>query len=161
MEIFWKRLKRRFKKLFKDTQKEELVEKVRLLKKEIKRKDDFIHEKNVELDALHRIWCTGCDAGAHRWSENTITKETVEIVKKYSTRLEEWYSNHFNRELEKHTPSDKELIEYFHYRIINPIWYYNKSKSHLIRDDNKRKEVTKFLTKLEDEVQNFFKSIKE
>lgn len=56
------------------------------------------HARNVELDALHFVWCTGgCPGGTHRWTEGTITEELVQAAELNAKRLRSWLINATHR----------------------------------------------------------------
>lgn len=56
------------------------------------------HKRNLELDALHYVWCDGgCEDGAHRWQENPPTHEIVEAAIRNTERLVRWWNNHEGR----------------------------------------------------------------
>ncbi len=74
---------------------EELQAKIQRQAADITQMRDALHEKNVELDAMHYIWCDGgCETGAHRWTENTITEEVVQRAERSVRRLRAWFENH-------------------------------------------------------------------
>jgi hypothetical protein len=63
------------------------------LKRQLSNQRDNNHRRNVELDALHYVWCDGgCKSGVHRWSKNTITQEVVDAAVRNTNRLVAWYS---------------------------------------------------------------------
>ena len=70
-----------------------LYEKIRNLKAQIKSKDDTLHEKNLALDALGYVWCSGgCQGGVLRYDDNTeITEEQVRMVEQNTKRLRTWF----------------------------------------------------------------------
>ena len=49
--------------------------------------------RNIELDALHYVWCDGgCKGGVHRFGEHPpLTAEIVAAAKRNTRRLESWY----------------------------------------------------------------------
>lgn len=51
--------------------------------------------RNIELDALHYVWCDGgCDGGVHRFGEHPpLTAEIVAAAKRNAERLERWFVN--------------------------------------------------------------------
>lgn len=78
----------------KEKEVNELLQKINLLKRELRIKDEVLHRKNLELDSLHMVWCSGsCEDGIHRFTDGTITKEMIEFVHKYATRLATKYVN--------------------------------------------------------------------
>ena len=74
--------------------------KIRTLKAELTQAYRNNHERNLELDAMHHIWCTGCKPGAHRWSTETITKEHMDVARQGIQRLESWWKNQLFRQLD-------------------------------------------------------------
>jgi len=53
------------------------------------------HARNIEMDALHFVWCDGgCEGGVHRWTKKELTMEIVEAAEKNTRRLRDWYENH-------------------------------------------------------------------
>ena len=68
---------------------------IRVLRRHCTNQQHCLHEKNLKLDALHYVWCSGgCNGGVHRWSENTITEEIVLEAERNTKRLREWYECH-------------------------------------------------------------------
>ena len=55
---------------------------------------DNNHRRNVELDALHYVWCDGgCFTGVHRYDgkgPDAITPEIVEAAVRNTERLVSW-----------------------------------------------------------------------
>lgn len=65
-------------------------------------------ERNLELDALHYVWCDGgCDGGVHRWTEDKITEELVLAAERNTWRLRRWYENNRRRRVAEATGTDK------------------------------------------------------
>lgn len=59
---------------------------------EITTMNAVLHRKNVELDALHMVWCDGgCPRGVHRWSDELVTEEIVAAAERNATRLRRWF----------------------------------------------------------------------
>lgn len=55
--------------------------------------------KNRELDALHRVWCSGgCEGGVHRHIEDELTAEMVAFAEYNTRRLRQWYVNKAGRD---------------------------------------------------------------
>ena len=76
----------------------ELEEKIKSQKRELFYKDATLKERTKELDALHRVWCTGCDAGVHHYpNDKEINEELVSYVERYSRRLRTWFEIHKGR----------------------------------------------------------------
>lgn len=64
------------------------------LKKQLQLKDEALHRKNLELDALHFVWCSGgCDGGVHRWVDERLTEETVIEAERNTKRLREYWES--------------------------------------------------------------------
>lgn len=56
------------------------------------------HKRNLELDALHYVWCDGgCPGGVHRWQENPPTKEVIDAAINNTNRLIRWWLNNVIR----------------------------------------------------------------
>ena len=54
---------------------------------------EALERKNRELDALHMVWCDGaCRSGVHRWRDEKVTGELVEIAERNTKRLRTWYN---------------------------------------------------------------------
>lgn len=52
------------------------------------------HERNLELDALHYVWCTGaCERGQHRWCEGEVTEEMMATAALQMQRLRTRFGN--------------------------------------------------------------------
>lgn len=53
------------------------------------------HERNVELDALHYVWCDGgCRAGVHRFGvRGELTEEIVQAAERNTKRMRTWLAN--------------------------------------------------------------------
>jgi hypothetical protein len=60
------------------------------------------HRRNVELDALHYVWCDGgCSTGVHRYDgkgPETITPEIVAAAVRNTERLVKWSETRWARE---------------------------------------------------------------
>jgi len=71
-----------------------LREHVARLKREVSYKDDCLHLKNIELDALHKVWCSGgCKGGVHRYHEEELTEQMVKLAEKNTERLRQWFES--------------------------------------------------------------------
>lgn len=53
------------------------------------------HERNLELDALHHVWCDGgCLNGVHRYEDHgPVTEELVQEVERQAVRLRKWFNS--------------------------------------------------------------------
>lgn len=68
------------------------------LRAEVRRLNECLREKNLELDAMHYVWCTGgCPDGAHRWTEDTLTEEVVARAERNVKRLRLRLTNRAHR----------------------------------------------------------------
>jgi hypothetical protein len=75
--------------------REELEAKISRLKHELKYANENNRTRNLELDALHYVWCDGgCKYGVHRWQEDTITQEVVDLAVRNTERLVRWHASH-------------------------------------------------------------------
>lgn len=73
----------------------ELEAKIREQRRTVARLEACLHERNLQLDALHHIWCDGgCSTGAHRWTGQTITEEVVQQAERNTKRLRSWWNNY-------------------------------------------------------------------
>ena len=65
------------------------------LRRQLGFKDEALHRKNLELDALHFVWCDGgCASGVHRFGEHpALTEEIVAEAERNAVRLRRWLSN--------------------------------------------------------------------
>lgn len=74
-----------------------LKEKIQILTEELARKDQSLHKKNLELDALRHVWCSGgCDKGILRFfhdldPDTQLTAEQVSMVEINTIRLRNWF----------------------------------------------------------------------
>jgi len=76
------------------TEIEQLLEKVRKLKRELRIAYANNEKRNIQLDALHFVWCDGgCGSGVHRWTSEELTAEIVAEAILNTNRLESWYIN--------------------------------------------------------------------
>ena len=63
------------------------------LKREVTNLNEVLHRKNLELDALHMVWCDGgCPSGVHRWSDAPVTEEIVLAAERNTERLRRWFN---------------------------------------------------------------------
>lgn len=77
---------------------------VRLARRAIKQRPEIdimrrsLEEKNRALDALHLVWCSGgCAGGAHRYTDEPVTRQLVEAAEANTKRLREWYEGAIRR----------------------------------------------------------------
>jgi hypothetical protein len=73
---------------------EALKERNRLQARELTALNEVLHQKNLELDAMHFVWCDGsCPGGVHRFTEGAqITEELIQRAERNVARLRSWYS---------------------------------------------------------------------
>lgn len=84
---------------------------------EIKRLSKDLQRKNIKLDAMLWVWCSGgCNGGVFRYTPDEFTKElTLEVVETAECnvkRLRRWYENHEFKKQWK-LMSDQERNEWF------------------------------------------------
>ena len=80
--------------------REELEAEIKNLKAELTCAYQNNHQRNLELDALHYVWCNGgCEGGTHFWSENKITEDIVLAADRNTQRMISWYINYLFRRL--------------------------------------------------------------
>lgn len=66
----------------------DLESKLHELKRQIRIKDEVLHEKNLALDAYHHVWCSGsCKSGIHRYQDAPLTEEIVKEAELNTKRL--------------------------------------------------------------------------
>jgi hypothetical protein len=54
-----------------------------------------LRRKNLELDALHFVWCDGgCADGVHRWDHGVLTEAIVAEAERNTARLRRWWMIH-------------------------------------------------------------------
>lgn len=79
-------------------QNKTLEDQARLLRRELSIACEGNHQRNVELDALHAVWCDGgCAGGVHRFDklgEKALSEEIVVAGEKAIARLRSWWENH-------------------------------------------------------------------
>ena len=57
------------------------------------------HKRNLELDALHYVWCDGgCEGGTHRWDGGKVTEEIVQAAERNTRRLRRWFASRQRRD---------------------------------------------------------------
>jgi hypothetical protein len=92
--------------------------------------NESLREKNLALDALHYVWCSGgCGFGVHRDSDGKVTKEIVEKAKHNTNRLITWYNNsEFHKLKDDSIPEIKVSLDdvWFYFRIVAPRKFYHK-----------------------------------
>ena len=61
-----------------------------------------LEQKNKELDALHKVWCNGgCKSGTHRYTNEPMTQEIIDLAVANTNRLVEWWENYNARQTMK------------------------------------------------------------
>lgn len=69
------------------------------LRRQLAFQRDTNHQRNVELDALHHVWCNGgCGSGVHRFTPGEVTEEVVQAAERNTKRLREWWTNKTSRD---------------------------------------------------------------
>lgn len=67
---------------------------IEALKEQLASAQQNNRKRNLELDALHFVWCNGgCEGGVHRWSTETVTPELVDAAVTQVNRLIYWANN--------------------------------------------------------------------
>jgi len=74
---------------------ERLEKEVKALKRQLTMQRDNNYDRNIELDALHFVWCDGgCRFGVHRYGEHPpLTEEIVFAAERNAMRLRQWLEN--------------------------------------------------------------------
>lgn len=56
------------------------------------------HQRNLQLDALHFVWCSGgCSRGVHRFTGGELTEELVAEAERNTKRMRERLTNRLAR----------------------------------------------------------------
>jgi hypothetical protein len=77
-------------------ERDELKEKISNKKLELRAVNEHNRRRNLELDALHYVWCDGgCYGGVHRWQKENLTREIVKEAVRNTARLVTWWNNHY------------------------------------------------------------------
>lgn len=72
-------------------QRDDAWKEIDRLKKEITDKNESLRKKNLELDSMHYVWCTGgCLDGTHRWDGGKLTREVLEKARRNVHRMGVW-----------------------------------------------------------------------
>jgi len=72
---------------------ERLKAKNRAQAREITSLSEVLARKNLDLDALHFVWCDGgCSSGVHRFSDVRLTREMILRAERNTKRLRSWYN---------------------------------------------------------------------
>lgn len=78
-----------------DRHVEELRAESAELRRQLRFANERNHERNVQLDALHFVWCDGgCYRGVHRFGDcdRPLTEETVIAAERNTARLRRWWN---------------------------------------------------------------------
>jgi hypothetical protein len=73
---------------------ERLKDKNRHQARQITLLQESLRQRNLELDSMHFVWCSGgCPGGVHRFSPDVelVTEELVERAERNVKRLRSWY----------------------------------------------------------------------
>lgn len=63
-------------------------------RRELSNLQEVLRRKNLELDALHMVWCSGgCKHGVHRFTNEVVTEELVATAERNTERLRTWYES--------------------------------------------------------------------
>jgi hypothetical protein len=75
----------------------QLQKKIEILKGEVRTMQRAAERRNIELDAMHYVWCSGgCTTGTHRCDgkgPDEVTEEIVEVAERNAKRLRTWWTN--------------------------------------------------------------------
>lgn len=83
------------------------------LRNEIRVLNESLYRKNVLLDALHWVWCTGgCPRGVHRYTPGALTEEIVSAAELAVKRMRASLDNSIFKEKWKKM-SKEEREEWF------------------------------------------------
>jgi hypothetical protein len=69
---------------------------IRELRRQLGIQQEALRKKNLQLDAMHFVWCDGgCRSGVHRWpcNEERVTEEVVAQAERNTLRLRSWFTN--------------------------------------------------------------------
>lgn len=78
----------------------ELEERICEQRKQITIQTQAIKDRNLAMDALHYVWCSGgCKCGVHRFTSlTTLTEEVVREAELNTKRLRQWWESNKVRE---------------------------------------------------------------
>lgn len=75
-----------------------LETRIRQLRRELTKARENNYRRNLELDALHYVWCDGgCGGGVHRYDgqgDKALSEELVQAGEQSIGRLRTWWENH-------------------------------------------------------------------
>lgn len=66
---------------------ESLERKLAAQKQQITHMQGVLRDKNILLDRLHNLWCTGPCNGFHRWTDTPLTEAEVQWAERYARNL--------------------------------------------------------------------------
>ena len=73
---------------------EDLKAKCKAQARELTQLQESLRRKNLELDALHMVWCDGgCPSGIHRFDTEPISQEMIELAERNTERLRRWWNS--------------------------------------------------------------------
>lgn len=86
------------------------------LRRQLKIQNESLYRKNVLLDALHWVWCTGgCPKGVHRYTPGSLTEEIVSAAELAVRRMRASLDNTIFKEKWK-TFTEEERKEWFAFK---------------------------------------------
>lgn len=103
------------------------------------------HIRNLELDALHYVWCDGgCESGVHRFIKEhpPLTAEIVAAAERNTRRLRSWFVNAEGRKAQEPTV-DARMPEWF--RAHSEV--YEKQIAELERTVARLREAAEWIRK--------------
>ena len=100
---------------------EEYKQEIEKLGKIILDLNEKLHQKNIELDSLYWVWCSGgCGGGVHRYKHSeTLTEEIVKRAEWNTKRLRTWWTNSY---------IDRHMSEIDNIRIAIRVWKGKQQK---------------------------------
>lgn len=77
----------------------ELEIKINRLKRELTNQSQALRQRNIALDALHYVWCSGgCQTGMHRFDGGGLTEDVLLQAESAVKRMRTWFDNKQYRE---------------------------------------------------------------
>jgi hypothetical protein len=79
---------------------ESLKATIKELRRQITIANEAAHQRNLDLDALHYVWCNGgCEGGVHRWTGRApLTEDLVVAAERNTERMRTWLRGHRERQ---------------------------------------------------------------
>ena len=112
---------------------QELEKKISELKRQLHIANEQAHRRNLELDAMHYVWCDGgCKFGVHRFEDHPlVTEELVKLAERNTKRLRSWFDNSewrkfYENEKETRQVSTKSSFSKSLFEEIRDKWYEYK-----------------------------------